>query len=986
MGQPDVTANLRMRSSELSAKGLADIALHTPCDREPIHLSGAIQPHGYLLAVDQVNQTVIAASANFLSTSANRLDILGAPLSAVFGKDVVSSIQSILPVATPYEIAPEIVSLPMGAREDVKFDLIAHRRDRFQLLEFEEVSGGRHAATSEFFQRQYAVSKALYQADTVEQLCEVAAQEIRKLAGYDRVMIYKFDRDANGCVVAEARAEAAEAFLGLRYPASDIPRQARLLYLRNWIRIIADVDYVPVSLLMAPEIGGSDQVDLSMCVLRSVSPFHLQYLRNMGVGATMTISLIVDNELWGMIACHHNTPKRVEHLQRLAYEALGQQLSVRIRAAENARSQARSLILSRSSAQVVDAMVMAEHAGDGAAMLPELLLGMVAADGAVMELEGKRIQVGETPAEDCMRPLISYLAERAGADSTPWHTDNMPGQSDLPFVFSERHVAATGALFLPLSGHGQNFILWFRREQASMARWAGMHDARKSSSMEPMQPRASFAEWLQQVRGRSLPWLSEEIGSANELARAIPEILMHRAQNRLVRMALHDPLTNLPNRFHLLEYLEKLLEPAEKAFDADDQLIGVLFIDLDGFKAVNDTRGHEVGDELLKQVSRRLRNLLQSQDFCARLGGDEFVVVLPRTSGLEAVTVGQRIVDAFHLPLMLNGELSRLVTLSVGVTSARRGLSASEALKQADTAMYHAKRSGRDKVASYDSLSNTSINPKQSAVHDLRKGIEAGEIVAYFQPVFEMVVGGVGKLSGFEALARWRHPKRGLVPPDEFIQLAEEADLIGLLGRSIFRQSLRQLHSWNRPELSVAVNVSVQQLVSPGFADQVLAELQEFEIEPMRLCLEITETQMMEAPELSVVALNRLREVGVQIAIDDFGTGFSSLAYVRNLPASILKIDRKFVVGLPGDFKDNAVIKAIVELAHLLGMRTVAEGVETVEQLEKLSHLGNDYVQGYLLGRPTSPEEVVAVIEAAEDEDSNGLQAASASKKRSLAS
>ena len=979
-----MTVNPRMPSSELSADGLSEIGARTGCDREPIHRSGAIQPHGYLLAVDQATQTVTAASENFLATSSNGLDLLGAQLETIFDREVVKAIRRIKPVATPYETSPETVSLPMGTREAVKFDLVVHRRERFQLLEFEEASGAGHADHTEFFQAQYAASKALYQAETVEQLCDVAVKEIRRLTQYDRVMIYRFDRDAHGCVVAEARADTAESFLGLNYPASDIPRQARLLYLRNWIRVIPDVDYTPVPLFVAPGAGGADQIDLSMCVLRSVSPFHLQYLRNMGIRATMTISLIVDNQLWGMIACHHNAPKRVEHLQRLAYEALGQQLSVRLRAAEKVRSQARAQILSRNSARVVDAMVTAEHAGDGAAINPELLLAMVAADGAVVEIEGQKIHVGEIPAEDCLAPMISHLADRAGAGPAPWHTDNLPGQDGLPFVFCERHEAATGAMFLPLAGRGQNFILWFRRERAALVRWAGKLDVSKDESLEPLQPRASFAEWLQQVRGWSLPWLSEEIASATELAQAMPEILMHRAQNRLVRMALYDSLTGLPNRMHLFEHLEKLLGPAQEDVGEVDQTVGVIFIDLDGFKAVNDTQGHEVGDELLKQVGRKLSSLLRSQDFCARLGGDEFVVVLPRTALEEALAVGQRIVEEFHIPIMLNGQLRRYVTLSVGVTTAPRGVSPADALKQADTAMYHAKRSGRDQVASYDTQAKTSINPKQFAIDELRNGIAAGEIVAYFQPVFDILAGDGNKLIGFEALARWRHPQRGVVPPSGFIELAEEADLIGQLGRSILLQSLRQMRRWSDQKLSVAVNVSVQQLVSQHFADEVLAELLELGLDPARLCLEITETQMMQAPELSLVGLNRLKVAGVQIAIDDFGTGFSSLAYVRNLPASILKIDRKFVMGLPGDLKDDAVIKAIVELAHLLGMRTVAEGVETVQQLEHLTRLGSDFAQGYLLGRPTPPEDLASIVAAAATEDAAKPKATPPERQKAL--
>ena len=320
---------------------------------------------------------------------------------------------------------------------------------------------------------QYAVTKALYDADSVERLCEVAVKEIRGLSGFDRVMIYRFDADAHGCVVAEARAADAEPFLGLNYPATDIPRQARVLYLRNWIRVIPDVDYRADPLLALPETGGADRIDLSMAVLRSVSPYHLKYLQNMGVAATLTISIVIDSQLWGLIACHHDAPRRVGHLERLAYEALGQQLAVRLKAAELAGVHSRVQTLSRISAQVITAMASADNTAQGAASAKESLLAMVDADGVVLEIEGERISAGEALSSPCLDALLPWLVGRGGAGPQPWRTESLAAESGLPIAPGECPATAAGLMYLPLPGHARNFIAWFRGERAQTVRWAG---------------------------------------------------------------------------------------------------------------------------------------------------------------------------------------------------------------------------------------------------------------------------------------------------------------------------------------------------------------------------------------------------------------------------------------------------------------------------------------------------------------------------------
>ncbi|MCW2315994.1 diguanylate cyclase (GGDEF)-like protein [Rhodoblastus acidophilus] len=958
------------RHAELSAEGLpelgrlTDLGGLTACDREPIHLSGAIQPHGLLIVVDAATARIAAASANMVRQPHWGPGLLGAPLDRAFEAGVVEVLRGLNDSISPYATLPQTVPLPAGPAGAADYDALSHRRGAYHIVEFEPSTGG--GAQAEFLLNQYAVAKALYDADSVERLCEVAVREIRRLSGFDRVMIYRFDADAHGCVVAEACGEGAEPFLGLRYPASDIPRQARALYLRNWIRVIPDVDYAAVPLLALPETGGADRIDLSMSVLRSVSPYHVQYLKNMGVKATLTISLVIDNQLWGLIACHHSSSRSVSHLQRLAYEALGQQLAVRLRAAELAGAQSRAHRLARISAQVVTAMASADHTAQGAASAHEPLLAMVDADGVVLEIEGERVAVGATPPAESLEAVLPALAERAGAGPEPWFTDELAA-ARLPNFPDAWPETAAGAMYLPLPGRGRNFVLWFRGERAQTVRWAGRVDQAKDASLEPLQPRASFAEWLQQVRGRSLPWRPEEAAAATELAQAMPEVLMHRSQNRLARLALHDPLTGLPNRIYLLDRLNVALDPGKTGARRPE--LSLLFIDLDNFKTVNDTHGHDVGDELLRQVARRISGVLRSQDFVARIGGDEFVAVVANSSEQDVKAIAHRVHDVFRAPFILQNHTRAEVTASIGSASMSPDMSPSEALRRSDAAMYHAKRSGRDQVAHYDSPARTSVDTRRLATEELRQAIEAEEITPFYQPVWAIGREGAPILHGYEALARWRRADGALIPPSQFIERAEADGLIGALGRSIFRQAMRHLRGWRYRRLSMSVNVSVRQLVAEGFAEEVLADLVELGVEPARLCLEITETQVMEAPDLSLAALKRLSEAGVFIAIDDFGVGFSSLAYVRDLPAAELKIDQRFVAGMPDSRKDRAVVRTVVELAHSLGMRTVAEGVETPEQLALLREIGADLAQGYLLGRPQPPEALLNLGPLAEGED-----------------
>ena len=429
--------------------------------------------------------------------------------------------------------------------------------------------------------------------------------------------------------------------------------------------------------------------------------------------------------------------------------------------------------------------------------------------------------------------------------------------------------------------------------------------------------------------------------------RAQAEIFLHH-------QATHDPLTGLPNRAFFLELLESAL--AQRSTDSGD--VAVLFVDLDRFKIVNDALGHEAGDDLLRAVAARLQLSARSDAVVARFGGDEFTVLASEIkSQREAMELGERIVDAFRHPLRLVvGEL--VMTVSIGVVvSSQTHVSASALIRDADAAMYRAKSQGRNRVALYDLAMRSDAIDRLQLVHALQEAARSDEFTMFYQP--EICV-ATRRVLGAEALLRWRHPTRGLVPPADFIPLAEETGGILGLGDWTLAEACHQIKRWDKSEAPgldrVWVNISAIQLLQPGFIRRVSGVLSSLEVPPGRIGLEITESALMTDIDSAIVVLADLRGLGLATAIDDFGTGQASLTYVRRLPVDLVKIDQSFVKDIITDARGLAIVGAIIDLVHATGCRVLAEGIETEEQLVALQELGCDEAQGYWIGRPLPPE------------------------------
>lgn len=433
----------------------------------------------------------------------------------------------------------------------------------------------------------------------------------------------------------------------------------------------------------------------------------------------------------------------------------------------------------------------------------------------------------------------------------------------------------------------------------------------------------------------------------------------HLAEQELARRALHDDLTGLPNRALLVDRLQNALGRAAR----DREMVAVFYCDMDHFKHVNDSVGHRAADELLREVARRLGQVVRAGDTVARLHGDEFVVCADEIGSVDDVRVlGDRIRTELATPFRI-GDRELRISVSIGVAIGGDGENAEELLERADAAMYVAKANGRDRLAVYDQTVRDRELSVLAIRNNLRRAVTETELRLHYQPVYDLRTGHV---VGTEALVRWFHPDHGIVPPSEFIPVAEDSGAIVELGDWVLRTAAAQAVAWGfgttRPA-RMWVNVSPRQLVRPEIVDEFTAAIRETGVTPEALGLEVTETANIESQPALAARLGRLRALGCSIAIDDFGTGYSSLLYLRRYAADTIKIDRSFISGLGSTRDDSAIVTAVRLLGEMLELEVVAEGVETENQLAALRSVGCDHASGYLLAMPAPPEEIEPLLD-----------------------
>lgn len=514
-------------------------------------------------------------------------------------------------------------------------------------------------------------------------------------------------------------------------------------------------------------------------------------------------------------------------------------------------------------------------------------------------------------------------------------------------TFGSQPEALLGANVLDLIAEAERPAVWFQIASLNADHPVSVHER---LVMTP-----TYGQRWQQWTDRAILNERGQVVEIQSVGRDITDRKLYEAE--IERLAFTDPLTGLANRRRLYDIGHRLLTKhgSNHASDTASDAPALLYLDLDRFKPINDTLGHDAGDELLMQVAERLRACIRKGDTLARFGGDEFAILLHRSEAREAQVIAERILTTLHQPFHLRGRILH-VGGSLGIATARSASCFSQLLTQADIAMYRAKAQGRGHYAIFDAAMYAEASTRLELETDLRQILEQQELRVHYQPIISLTS---QQILGFEALVRWHHPRRGLLAPGEFLAIAGELGLELAIERWVLREACRQMAFWQTRQLTqspllISANLSGKHLMQPDLIDYIARLLRETTLDPKTLLLEITEDAFIQQTDSAVATLIQLRQLGVQISLDDFGTGYSSLSYLHRFPVDILKIDRSFIQDMSVGDENSEIVRTIVMLAHSLGMQTVAEGIETLDQLSQLKALQCTYGQGFLFSQPLS--------------------------------
>jgi two-component system, chemotaxis family, sensor kinase Cph1 len=661
------------------------------CAHEPIQIIGHIQPHGLLFALSEPDLIIRQVSVNvvaLLGMSAETL--LGCSIESVLGAQQFETFRS--QVSSDEPLSAKRLRIPANGRA-IEMHCIAHRHDGVLIVELDLAHGTHSLEPLELDSHIQIPLGRMERASDIVELFRLAAEEIRRLSGFDRVMVYRFDESWNGEVIAESVGAALPVlYLGSRFPESDIPAQARQLFLMNPSRSIADVAAKPVPII--PEMGPltGKPLDLTRSCLRSAAPIHLRYLRNMAVQSSMTLSIVVNHRLWGLMACHGTLPHRLDQPTRSVCELMVQIFASQVALRTDNFALLARLASRKALEQYMTSVEASESLAEAGHFQSAQLLNLLIADGLVSRVDGLISYRGTTVTEQLLLPVIARLQS---VSSRGIASSNMLAALD-PSAASYGSEAS-GALYIGLTEETGDYLLLLRREIVETLVWAGNPD--KAASLDEsgrLRPRASFAAWKETVRGHSLPWSDLELENASfvreQLLRLQESKKLRKSEEHIRHLAKFDALTGLLNRHAISSKLEQCVKRAE----IDHSQIVVLFIDLDHFKPINDRYGHAAGDRILKITAKRMQHQVRSEDCVGRLGGDEFIIILPGLSlDSNVLKVVERILQTVEEPIEIEAGASVNVTASIGLSRYPVDGTSSEALiSRSDMAMYRVKGSG----------------------------------------------------------------------------------------------------------------------------------------------------------------------------------------------------------------------------------------------------------------------------------------------------
>jgi chemotaxis family two-component system sensor kinase Cph1 len=506
-----------------SSTSLQETANLVNCENEPIRIPGSIQSHGILIVLQEPDLTILQISSNTMSLLGVPFEaLLQQKLTVLLGQAQVEQLKKGLLLPELQLINPLKLHITVQDKELV-FDGSVHRINSLLILEMEPISAPQGYSYWESYHAFELIITRLQCIGSLTALCQFTAEEIRKLTGFDRVLVYQFDREWNGIVIAEARSDDVDTFMDLRFPASDIPRQARELYTQNWLRLIANVDYQPVAIVPTNNPLTNAPLDLSFAALRSVSPVHIEYLKNMGVEASLSISLLKEHDLWGMIVCHHTIPRHLSYEIRASCELVGRIISSQLYAKENDEDHAYEMKIKTIQTQLLQSITKEDNAFDGLMKHGQEVLELVNAQGAVLCFEDRYAALGEVPPKDKVKQLIVWL--QGHTDESMFHTTTLPG---LYAEAEQYQDVASGLLVLPISKLQGSYVLWFRPEMIKTVHWGGDPHVPVASNGhdEILHPRKSFERWKETISQTSAPWKDCELAAAFELRSGLMDIVL----------------------------------------------------------------------------------------------------------------------------------------------------------------------------------------------------------------------------------------------------------------------------------------------------------------------------------------------------------------------------------------------------------------------------------------------------------------------------
>jgi diguanylate cyclase (GGDEF)-like protein len=956
---------------ELCGEETISQELEQSCADEPIHIIGTVQPHGFALIVDISTTRIVQVSsgaARHWRGLAQATDLLHDEIAdrvAGLGANPASLLRA-LPYTDPIALSlqPRVTTAPGSTQAagsvEHAFECVGHRVGEMAVLEWQPLGAAAHVHGGEE-DALAAISATLVRlrsAKSLDAFYQDCVREVSRLSGFDRVMLYRFLPDWSGEVIAEeATGALTTRFLGLRFPASDIPSQARALYADSKIRVLSDVEAIPDTLL-PPLLPDGTHLNQSHSLLRGFSAVHQTYLKNMGVRATMSLSIVYDGQLWGLIACHHYlprvTPHQVRDTLRRVCELVAGVSAMRIETLAQLAAAHETVAMDQLMVRAHRALLEDE---DTKAVLDRLLPDLLSAfqASALCVRIGDLVYVGGrkgSTASDA--EIASEVAGLYGVTSTHIHaqirTDLLTGGDTALLTLPE----AAGILAVRQASDRLEICAFTRPEVTREVAWAGAPRKRAAPDAEGrvrLEPRRSFELWRETIAGTSRAWAAAEVAACERLLRILSDTCkrhLHKSlEDELRFRAHHDHLTGLVNRRSMEESLDERL-------GASRYNSAVMLIDLDHFKMINDTHGHAAGDQLLRDLALRLSAVIRPADVLARVGGDEFLLLaeMPAPDNAVAVAIAARLHGAVVRPFVVDGRPVRL-GLSVGISiPPDHGVNATDLMRRADLALYRAKKLGRSGTVIFDPQLEEGLLGTYELERDLEEALAKGQFSLVYQPEVNL---RTGRVVGLEALARWTHPTRGPIAPSVFIPIAERSDLITQIGQWVVRTVISAQAQWRlegRESPPVAVNVSMTEVTSGKLVDTIGHLLSEFQMPPECLTVELTESVIMRDPRVAMHVLNGLKQLGISTALDDFGTGYSSLSYLRHLPLACLKVDQSFTADLTLDAHSRSLTQAIIRMAEALKMTTIAEGVETRGQLEWLGEHACSVGQGYFFSRP----------------------------------